>query len=69
MGAIFEIGRSFRNEGVDATHNPEFTSLEAYVAHGDYHTMRLLTQRIFQEAAIKVARRPGGAAHGGHARN
>lgn len=54
MGAIFEIGRSFRNEGVDATHNPEFTSLEAYVAHGDYNTMRLLTQRIFQEAAIKV---------------
>lgn len=32
---VFEIGRNFRNEGADATHNPEFTSVEAYAAHGD----------------------------------
>ncbi|OKL49269.1 bifunctional lysylphosphatidylglycerol synthetase/lysine--tRNA ligase LysX [Boudabousia marimammalium] len=54
MGAIFELGRSFRNEGADATHNPEFTSLEAYRAGADYHDMRLLTQRLFQAAARAV---------------
>ena len=37
---VFEIGRNFRNEGADATHNPEFTMLEAYQAYGDYTTMR-----------------------------
>src|SRR5215469_11134183 len=42
--AVFEIGRVFRNEGVDTTHNPEFTMLEAYQAYGDYDTMAELTQ-------------------------
>ncbi len=42
---VFEIGRNFRNEGADATHNPEFTSLEAYEAHGDYRTMLTLRAR------------------------
>ncbi|RAV33329.1 bifunctional lysylphosphatidylglycerol synthetase/lysine--tRNA ligase LysX [Corynebacterium heidelbergense] len=51
---IFELGRVFRNEGVDATHNPEFTVLEAYQAHGDYESMRLLTQRLIQAAARAV---------------
>ena len=37
---VFELGRDFRNEGVDATHNPEFTMLEAYEAYGDYTSMR-----------------------------
>ncbi len=48
---VFEIGRAFRNEGVDATHNPEFTVLEAYQAHADYETMRLLTQDMIVAAA------------------
>ena len=39
---VFELGRNFRNEGVDFTHNPEFTLLEAYQAHADYDTMRML---------------------------
>src|SRR5215831_2258340 len=39
LEAVFEIGRVFRNEGVDTTHNPEFTMLEAYQAYGDYDTM------------------------------
>ncbi len=43
---IFEIGRTFRNEGADATHNPEFTMLEAYHAYGDYTTMRSVAQRL-----------------------
>ena len=41
---VFEIGRNFRNEGVDATHNPEFTMLEAYEAYGDYTTIGELTR-------------------------
>jgi lysyl-tRNA synthetase class 2 len=51
---IFEIGRNFRNEGADATHNPEFTMLEAYEAYGDYTTMRLVAQEIITSAARAV---------------
>ena len=40
MEKVFEIGRQFRNEGVDFKHNPEFTSLEMYETYGDYDTMR-----------------------------
>ena len=49
---VFEIGRNFRNEGADATHNPEFTMLEAYEAYGDYTTMRLVVQNIIRNAAL-----------------
>ncbi|HEY5848014.1 MAG TPA: amino acid--tRNA ligase-related protein, partial [Microlunatus sp.] len=49
---IFEIGRNFRNEGADATHNPEFTMLEAYEAYGDYTTMRVVVQNIIRNAAL-----------------
>ena len=49
---VFEIGRNFRNEGVDSTHNPEFTMLEAYEAYGDYTTIGELTQSLAQEAAV-----------------
>ena len=48
---VFEIGRNFRNEGVDATHNPEFTMLEAYEAYGDYSTMRVLARDLILAAA------------------
>ena len=41
---IYEIGRNFRNEGIDRDHNPEFTMLEAYQAYGDYHTMMELSE-------------------------
>lgn len=51
---IFEIGRNFRNEGADATHNPEFSVVEAYAAHGDYRTMRELTERMIT-AAVRAA--------------
>ena len=53
---VFELGRNFRNEGVDFSHNPEFTSLEAYQAHGDYMTMLDITRDMITAAAI--------AAHG-----
>ncbi|MET0695020.1 MAG: bifunctional lysylphosphatidylglycerol synthetase/lysine--tRNA ligase LysX, partial [Propionibacteriaceae bacterium] len=51
---VFEIGRNFRNEGADATHNPEFTMLEAYEAYGDYHTMRVVAQDLITRAALAV---------------
>ena len=49
---VFEIGRNFRNEGVDTTHNPEFSMLEAYEAYGDYDTIGRLTQDLAQGAAV-----------------
>jgi lysyl-tRNA synthetase class 2 len=48
---VFELSRVFRNEGIDATHNPEFTMLEAYQAYGDYETMMDLTEAIIVNAA------------------
>ena len=61
---VYEIGRIFRNEGVDSTHSPEFTMLEAYEAYGDYDTMAALTRDIVLDAARghrldRRARRPG----------
>ena len=48
---VYEIGRTFRNEGIDTTHNPEFTMLEAYEAYGDYDTMAELTRDLVLSAA------------------
>ncbi|HVW82042.1 MAG TPA: lysine--tRNA ligase [Mycobacteriales bacterium] len=48
---VYEIGRIFRNEGVDTTHSPEFTMLEAYEAYGDYGTMAELTRALVVNAA------------------
>ncbi|WP_222618401.1 bifunctional lysylphosphatidylglycerol synthetase/lysine--tRNA ligase LysX [Nakamurella sp. PAMC28650] len=53
-GPIFEMGRNFRNEGADATHNPEFTSLEAYLPFADYHRMREITTDVIREVATAV---------------
>ena len=50
--SVFEIGRIFRNEGVDTTHNPEFTMLEAYQTYGDYVAIGALTQSLVQNAAV-----------------
>lgn len=58
LGRVYELGRNFRNEGADATHNPEFTSLEAYQPGGDYRTVQALTERLVREAAIAVHGRP-----------
>ena len=51
---IFELGRNFRNEGIDRDHNPEFTMLEAYQAYGDYHTMMELSETLVRESARAV---------------
>ena len=49
---VFEIGRIFRNEGVDATHNPEFTMLEAYQAFADYEDVMALMEAVFSDVAV-----------------
>ncbi|MGH8837062.1 MAG: bifunctional lysylphosphatidylglycerol synthetase/lysine--tRNA ligase LysX [Actinomycetes bacterium] len=51
---VFEINRNFRNEGVDATHNPEFTMLEAYQAYGDYNTIAMFARELVQEAVERL---------------
>lgn len=51
---VFEIGKVFRNEGLDRTHNPEFTELEAYAAFWDYNDMMELTENLFQEIALNL---------------
>lgn len=48
---VYEIGRIFRNEGIDATHNPEFTSMEAYSAYGDLYEMQKLCEDLFHNLA------------------
>ncbi|RNI22085.1 bifunctional lysylphosphatidylglycerol synthetase/lysine--tRNA ligase LysX [Flexivirga caeni] len=58
MQRIFEMSRNFRNEGADATHNPEFTSLEAYAAYGDYNSMRELTHELIIRVATRTHGRP-----------
>jgi lysyl-tRNA synthetase, class II len=63
---VYEIGRIFRNEGADATHNPEFTMLEAYEAYGDYTTIGSLTRELVLACARAtlggtVVRRPDGS--------
>ncbi len=52
---VYEIGRVFRNEGMDPSHNPEFTLLELYQAYTDYYGMMDITEGIIKEVAEKVA--------------
>lgn len=54
MEAVYEIGRVFRNEGMDTRHNPEFTELEAYLAYSDLEGMMELTEGMFQCIAKNV---------------
>ncbi|HAK71532.1 MAG TPA: lysine--tRNA ligase, partial [Bifidobacterium sp.] len=51
---VFEINRDFRNEGVDATHAPEFTMVEAYQAYGNYDTIGALVKQLVQDTAMDV---------------
>lgn len=52
---VYELGRNFRNEGIDRDHNPEFTMLEAYQAYGDYTTMMELSEMLVRESARAVS--------------
>ena len=51
---VYEIGRVFRNEGVDTRHNPEFTLMELYQAYTDYHGMMDLTEKMYRHVAQEV---------------
>ena len=51
---VYEIGRVFRNEGMDIRHNPEFTMLELYAAYEDFHDMMDITEKIFSRTAKEV---------------
>jgi len=55
MEKVYEIGRNFRNEGLDTRHNPEFTMLELYQAYADYEVMMEITEEIVSTAAAEVA--------------
>ena len=51
---VYEIGRIFRNEGMDIRHNPEFTTIELYAAYEDFNDMMDITEELFQKCAMKV---------------
>ena len=51
---IFEIGKDFRNESIDTTHNPEFTMMEIYQAYADYQDMMELTEKLYEHVAVEI---------------
>ena len=50
--AVYEFSKDFRNEGMDRTHNPEFTVMELYVAYKDYHWMMEMTEELLEKVAV-----------------
>jgi lysyl-tRNA synthetase, class II len=55
---VYEINKSFRNEGVSPRHNPEFTMLEAYTAYADYNDLMKMTEELFYSLALGIAGKP-----------
>ena len=51
---VYELGKVFRNEGIDATHNPEFTSLEFYMAYADYRDLMTMTEDLLSKLAVEL---------------
>jgi len=54
MDRVFEIGKQFRNEGIDMTHNPEFTTCEFYYAYADYNDLMTLTEDLLSGMVLKI---------------
>merc|ERR1712061_700560 len=54
LDRVFEIGRNFRNEGIDMTHNPEFTSCEFYMAYADYNDLMDMTEELFSTMVLSI---------------
>ena len=54
MDRVYEIGRQFRNEGIDMTHNPEFTTMEFYQAYADYNDLMTMTEEMVSQMVLKV---------------
>ena len=65
---VYEFSKNFRNEGMDRTHNPEFTAMEIYVAYKDYHWMMDFTERLLEFVAAEVNGKPE-SQFGGHTIN
>ena len=51
---VFEIGRVFRNEGIDQQHNPEFTTMESYEAFADYNDVMVMVENLVSQSAIAI---------------
>ena len=51
---VYEIGKMFRNEGMDRSHNPEFTSMEIYVAYKDYYWMMEMVEQLLHQITVTV---------------
>ncbi|XP_075571623.1 lysine--tRNA ligase isoform X3 [Pelecanus crispus] len=66
LDRVYEIGRQFRNEGIDLTHNPEFTTCEFYMAYADYHDLMEITEKLLSgmvkhlTGSYKIAYHPDG---------
>lgn len=58
---VYEIGRQFRNEGIDLTHNPEFTTCEFYMAYADYHDLMEITEKMVSGEPLTRYHEPGSA--------
>lgn len=54
LDRVYEIGKQFRNESIDRSHLPEFTSIEFYMAYADYHNMMEMVETIFNNLALKI---------------
>ncbi len=54
LRGVYEFSRNFRNEGMDRTHNPEFTAMEIYVAYKDYKWMMEFTEQMLESVTLKV---------------
>lgn len=54
LNRVYELGRNFRNEGMDPTHNPEFTSCEFYMAYADYNDLMTLTEELLRQVVMAV---------------
>lgn len=54
LNKVYEIGKQFRNEGIDRTHNPEFTSIELYSAYSDYNELQTLTEDLISKMVFKL---------------
>ena len=52
---VYEIGRQFRNEGIDLTHNPEFTTCEFYQAYADYHDLMDMTEQMISDMVKQIS--------------
>ena len=54
MERVYEIGKQFRNEGIDLTHNPEFTTIESYQAYADYEDVMRMTEELLSQLALEL---------------